>query len=1103
MAPPSAEELLTRTPLPREADPFFKDYTVSGSVAPCGREDDLKKRILVNPTKTDTFFPDPDDVSPSTTFLNPADSFFPNVLTGVGGFVYQRTLQGPGGKPVPGGLGVMHLCRKDAPTPGSFELYVSDNPIINNIPGNPVALRRVPLNFHFEDIRAIVEGLHRDDGTTFHLSSDHYQVDPMDHSQLSLFPDPTLINDIIAMVKMSDSPIPAAKRQPIVDALEKMMSRENSDVDFRQRSMDMQEKMRTDMMYQIIGSTVIGAGVGLYGILLASGKAGGINNAVTLPFRGLYNLIRAPFDKGEGLARFWQDATTPFRYRGISTLLSIGTNMTEQARLDEFRPAADSTTPEVAKQIENTIDSKYNTMSVLVEGPPGWGKEVVMQTLALRNPETVYIKVTPNGMMGGTMYRGQLEQRLTDIPREIMKAKKEGRKVVLFVDEFHEALSAGKSMESTTSLLEHWKGELARGDIRIVGFSTPREMLKARYIAGVYNDPKAVALLNPEFRDELEQFKRDGVRQNLELRPLLNRFQPLPLPPRPAADIPLILKDKIAERQEGSGFKIEMDDAALERITQLSESPVAKEGFIPRTALALFNGVIDANTASGASSVTITRDMIDGYVQKNYPDIAQRFSLSNNAQVDSLKDNFTEKDFADLIRQRYPELRDAKFDRPVAIAGQEAQRRWKAALEADPHRPPLMNVDGHAFPSEEILDGAVRSVSAGLTQLKKPLAEEFRKAIEKGVEPLVLVAALPANLAESGRKAFVTVSYSTDQRNEVAEIFKEKVPGWSVLRPDAQEQKIDDFLRFHDDFQRQADGGRGMGLPSFEKTFDYFLESNSVAPTNTAVRSSSALSSQDKLSLMKEKLSENVFRELILKAYPDLRNPKYDIHVSALALLARDRFFTEAEANPDRPPLRKAGDGVLPDPRLIQEALKEQVRYLEEKRHPDAQEIKVIFEKGMQDVVLSMKVTGWDGDKMRKVDDHAIFESLKEIDPKLAAFYRENISTKFSRVATIDDLITRVGGDDVAEAALQDVRSRSESMDSVTERALFALIAKAAEDKGVWTDDGLKPRVEIEKKFESEMRTREGLEKSEGREPRKEEKKEEKKDAKAEGPLRK
>ncbi len=746
--PPTLDELLVRTGLPDKPDPYYEGMTV-GDVDTCGSDDTKARRIVVGNTGGAYYvdFPEVENLNPQFHAAN-VDSYFTGILTALGGFVYSREAQGSGGRTIPLGQGMLHLCKE------GNAVYISDNAVINNMAANPTALVRLPVALPFRVIRELVHsGI---------LQPSHYQLDPAgrpDFRYLNLLPDAALIDRLVAFVEKADSPVPEDWRPVVVQDLVGIkppgeeIARKGQKL--QEKGLEMQEEMRSEMMWQILGATAMGVLGGIYTALLVGGKAGTIHSAVSAPFRGLYHLLKAPFDGGEGLARFWRDATSGLRYSGIPTLLKVGTNMTEQARLGEFRPVADPTTPKVAEQIENTINSRFNTMSVLVEGPPGWGKEEVMKTLALRNPNTVFIKVTPNGLMGGTMYRGQLEERLTDIPREIMKARKSGRPVVLFVDEFHEALSAGKSMEQTTSLLEHWKGDIARGELQIVAFSTPEEMLKSRYIAGYYNDPAARARLSPEHQEIVARFEKEGVRQNIELRPLLNRFQPLALPARPASDIEIILEDAIQARKD-SGLTVEMDHATVKRIAQLSESPLASEGHIPRTAFAIFNGVVDANATQGSGNVRVTTAMIDAYVGTNYPDIAQRFQGAGGTPPP--KEIFTEKTFADQIRTHYAELWDPKFEKYVGAAARVAQQRWNAAAAADPANPPLTIASGHAFPSEEYMEGALQDLAARLDPLKHAHVKEFRGIVENGGVGPGHIEDYPNGLLEAGRRAFLEVS---------------------------------------------------------------------------------------------------------------------------------------------------------------------------------------------------------------------------------------------------------------------------------------------------------------------------------------------------------
>jgi hypothetical protein len=55
---------------------------------------------------------------------------------------------------------------------------------------------------------------------------------------------------------------------------------------------------------------------------------------------------------------------------------------------------------------------------------------------------------------------------------------------------------------------------------------------------------------------------------------------------------------------------------------------LASEGHIPRTALAIFNGVVDAQANGSSHNVRIDVNTIDGYVRTTYPEIATRFNIT-------------------------------------------------------------------------------------------------------------------------------------------------------------------------------------------------------------------------------------------------------------------------------------------------------------------------------------------------------------------------------------------------------------------------------------------------------------------------------------------
>ncbi|HEX5036999.1 MAG TPA: ATP-binding protein [bacterium] len=226
MGDPTLAQLLNffRTnPLPEEPTEDYADYTVE-SLSPCGADDSPTYRMLGYPNGPDhVLFLPPDQIASPDAFLNPDDELLRRVLTGTGGLVYEREGRSAGGETVPMGRGALHLCRSESPAgdTGLYTVSVSDNAVLNNAPGNPAPLRRVPIALTQSEIEAIVHGLRRADGTIFTLDGDHYLVDELQHSQLSLMPDRNELEQIIELIEADGSPAipPGERREAIVAAL--------------------------------------------------------------------------------------------------------------------------------------------------------------------------------------------------------------------------------------------------------------------------------------------------------------------------------------------------------------------------------------------------------------------------------------------------------------------------------------------------------------------------------------------------------------------------------------------------------------------------------------------------------------------------------------------------------------------------------------------------------------------------------------------------------------------------------------------------------------------------------------------------------------------
>lgn len=609
--PPNLEEVVRPGQLPATSttDAHLTDWPV------CTPLDTQVRRIVVTPDGAQVLFPLVEDAAllPPSAYQNPTDDLLSRILDlrGVGGsIIYQ-------GQNSPRFAGLCHDSQG--------ALYLADVSALQNPPGSP-ALQGIPFEFRPSEIVAIVNGLPADGGVTLipPLQRHQYGVDPMNPHSMSLTPDTALATRIMEAIRSPNSPIDADRREAMASAFHNALSSQFS-------AQEGITGMRREMRYSMLGLGLLT----LYTTLLATGKAGTINKVVGYPIRGVYNLLRAPFDRGAGLFRWWNDVTGEFRYRGLSTILGSGTNLTELARRGEIRPAADQGTATMIERIMNRISTPRRAGSAIVEAPPGWGKEVLMRNLALRNPNIIFIQTQPDDLMSGTMYRGQLEQKLRDIPREIEQVLQRGQRVVLCIDEFHDAITAGKSMEETRSLLERWKGPLANGTLRIVGFSTNDEMLKVRYQAGLYETPASRASLTDRQRQLIEQWEREpgrfNIRMSENIRPLLNRFRGFDAPQRTQEDMRAMLTDELERMRTQDHVDVRIEPRTIELIVRLSESPVAGEGYIPRQAFDLFDGVI-ASAAEHTDMdrpIEITHDSFERYVRDSWPRVAERHGLSH------------------------------------------------------------------------------------------------------------------------------------------------------------------------------------------------------------------------------------------------------------------------------------------------------------------------------------------------------------------------------------------------------------------------------------------------------------------------------------------
>jgi ATP-dependent Clp protease ATP-binding subunit ClpC len=138
-----------------------------------------------------------------------------------------------------------------------------------------------------------------------------------------------------------------------------------------------------------------------------------------------------------------------------------------------------------AGEVETTIEilSRRTKNNPVLIGDPGVGKTAIVEGLAQRIvndevPETLsgkrVLALDLSGLVAGTQYRGQFEERLKKVIDEVSEASEEQ---IIFIDELHTVVGAGAaegSMDASNML----KPALARGELRLVGATTIDEYRK-------------------------------------------------------------------------------------------------------------------------------------------------------------------------------------------------------------------------------------------------------------------------------------------------------------------------------------------------------------------------------------------------------------------------------------------------------------------------------------------------------------------------------------------------------------------------------------------------------------------------------------------------
>lgn len=171
-----------------------------------------------------------------------------------------------------------------------------------------------------------------------------------------------------------------------------------------------------------------------------------------------------------------------FRSIGSSThiLDMYSRDLTGQAKEKKLDPVIGRTI-EISRVIQ--ILSRRTKNNPILLGEAGVGKTAIVEGLAQRIvdnevPQSLrgkrVLAINVSGMIAGTKYRGEFEQRLKKIVDEIRKSE---RQIILFIDEVHTLLQA-EGAEGALDPADILKPALARGELQAIGATTVDEYVQ-------------------------------------------------------------------------------------------------------------------------------------------------------------------------------------------------------------------------------------------------------------------------------------------------------------------------------------------------------------------------------------------------------------------------------------------------------------------------------------------------------------------------------------------------------------------------------------------------------------------------------------------------
>ena len=294
---------------------------------------------------------------------------------------------------------------------------------------------------------------------------------------------------------------------------------------------------------------------------------------------------------------------------GKGGLAEFSRDLTEMARAGKLDPVI-GRDGEIRRSIQ-ILSRRTKNNSVLI-GEPGVGKTAIAEGLAQKIasadvPEELLDKrilsLDLSAMVAGTKYRGEFEERIKSVLREVERAGN----VILFIDELHTIVGAG-SAEGAVDAANIIKPALGRGEIRVIGATTLAE-----------------------YRKHIE---KDAA--------LERRFQPVQVG-EPSAEDTLSILQGLRDRYEAH-HKLTITDEALDAAVRLSKRYI-NDRFLPDKAIDL---VDEAASRVRMESETATPDLKDleqkiATIGREKDEAITAQDYETAAQLRDIEDNYREQ----------------------------------------------------------------------------------------------------------------------------------------------------------------------------------------------------------------------------------------------------------------------------------------------------------------------------------------------------------------------------------------------------------------------------------------------------------------------------